>query len=259
MFIILSKILPLFVYPLGLACVLLFAAVLMKKPKARLVLILLAVLILWLSSTNFVSEALARSLEWRYLPPEQIPQAEVIVVLGGGTEPALYPRLDVEVNSAGDRVIAAAQLYKQGKAPVILLSGGYITWLDESQSSPAEEMAALLEMMGVPADALWLESESQNTYENAVFSRQVLEEKEINNIILITSAMHMPRAVGLFEKQGLGVIPVPVDYSIIQAKTGESALVKIMKFLPNAGSLAVTTNALKEYLGIFTYRLQGWL
>jgi hypothetical protein len=68
----------------------------------------------------------------QYSPPTDIPAADAIVVLGGGTEPAIPPRRSVEINSAGDRVFAAAQLYRDGKAPVLILSGGNIDWLSST-------------------------------------------------------------------------------------------------------------------------------
>ncbi|MCJ7518455.1 MAG: YdcF family protein, partial [Anaerolineaceae bacterium] len=144
MFIFLSKLLPLFVYPLGLAFLLLLLAVLSSaNRKLSMAYIILALAILWLSSTTGVSNLMARSLEWRYKPPEEIPTGEAIVLLGGGTEPAIYPRPGVEINGAGDRVLYAAQLYKDGKAPIILLSGGEITWLNDGSATPAEDMAKI--------------------------------------------------------------------------------------------------------------------
>jgi len=264
MFIFLSKLLPLFVYPLGLACLLLFTALLVAyNRKASAILVISALAILWLSSTTGFSDLLARSLELKYLPPEEIPSAEVMVVLGGGTEPAAYPRTTVELMGAGDRVLYAAQLYKEGKAAHILLSGGDIEWLDEGSTTPAEDMAAILTQIGIPQDALWLETESKNTYENALYAKQFLEEKEINKILLVTSAMHMPRAVALFEKQGFEVIPLPVDYSVtnspIAAEGAEGFAAKFLDILPSASNLSLTTNAMKEYIGFVIYKLQGWL
>ena len=263
MFVFLSKFLPLFVYPLGLACILLVLALLLRA-KSRLwpFLLLAALLILWLSSTALVANGLARSLEWKYLPPDEVPALDTAVVLGGGTEPSIYPRSGVEVTGAGDRVLYAARLYREGKIKHILLSGGEIEWLTSSTSSPAEDMAALLTEIGIPQEALWLEGESRNTHENAVYGQKMLEEKGIQKVLLITSAMHMPRSVALFEKLGVEVIPLPVDYSIIRQdeNTGNGDLIgQLLGFLPSAGNLVTTTNALKEYLGILTYTLQGWL
>ena len=264
MFIFLSKFLPLFVYPLGLACVLIFLALLVSyKRNTSNILIVLALVILWLSSTTGFSNLLARSLELKYLPPTEIPSGQVLVVLGGGTEPASPPRTTVEINGAGDRVLYAAELYKQGKAPFILLSGGDIEWLSSGSSTPAQDMAALLVQMGVPESALWLENESMNTYENALYAKEFLDEQDIDQILLITSAMHMPRAVALFEKQGFEVTPLPVDFSVtdsISASSSEGNIVgKLIDIMPTASNLALTTNAMKEYLGYFIYKLQGWL
>ncbi len=242
---------------------LLFALAAKNDPRARAGLITTALVILWLSSTTGFSHLLARSLEWRYPTPDEIPAADVIVVLGGGTEPAAYPRPSVEVNGAGDRVLYAAALYKEGKAVHILLSGGNISWLNEGTTTPAEDMASILIAIGIPEEALWLETISQNTYENALYSKEILAENEIERILLVTSALHMPRAVALFEKQGIEVVPVPVDFSITEDESpqdhGSNLQTKIINVIPQAGNLSLTTNAMKEYIGYFIYKLQGWL
>jgi uncharacterized SAM-binding protein YcdF (DUF218 family) len=263
MFVILSKFIPLFFYPLGFACILLTLAVLFHgKKRISITLILVSIAILWFFSTAWTAGQLARSLEWQDLPPIEIPQAEVAVVLGGGTDAKDYPRSGVEVNGAGDRILYAAQLFKDGKVNHLLLSGGEITWLNSTSSTPAGEMAAILEELGIPRDKLWLEEQSQNTHENALFSKKILDEKGIGRILLVTSAMHMPRAVGLFAKLGVEVIPIPVDYSVTQADltTGrQDWLGKMLGFIPSSGNLSTSTNAIKEYIGLLIYRLRGWL
>jgi len=265
MFIFLSKLLPLLVYPLGLSCMIFLAAILVYRyKKIAQGLLIAALLLLFLSSNRLVSYSLARSLERQYPPLENIPQTDVIVVLGGGTAHAGYPRLHVEVDGAGDRVIYAARLYKDGKAEHLLLTGGVITWMDlNERSTPAAEMADLLDLLGVPAEAVWLEDKSQNTYENAVYSAAILEEKGINRILLVTSAMHMPRSAALFRAQGLEVIPAPADYTFTdddwQQLLNGSLENKLISLLPNASSLSLTTNVLKEYIGIVVYRLRGWM
>lgn len=263
MFIFLSKLLPNFVYPLGLVCILIILAlILFRKPAWQRLVLVLALVVIWLGSTRWIALGMVRSLEWRYLPMTQMPSADAIVLLGGGTESAEYPRQTVELNSSGDRVLYAAWLYKQGKAPHILLSGGLIEWLDTG-STPAEDMAVILDMMGVPKEAIWLESTSRNTYENAVNSRKFLNEKGINRIILVTSALHMPRSVDLFKHQGFDVIPAPTDYSVTQAAwqrlTDPNLATQLLNLMPNIDNLSSVTRALKEYLGMLVYRLRGWM
>src|SRR5689334_10067400 len=105
MFVFLSKLLPLFVYPLGLAFFLLVLAVfLRRRPRLLNAVLILALVVIGVSSNRWVSYMLARSIEWRYLPLDPVPQAEAIVILGGSTESAQFPRPMVEMNSAGDRV-----------------------------------------------------------------------------------------------------------------------------------------------------------
>jgi uncharacterized SAM-binding protein YcdF (DUF218 family) len=263
MFVFFSKLLPIFIYPLGLAIILMVLAFGFKsKLRLQRASLLLALCILWVAGNAWVSASLTRSLEWQYLPPNELPQAEVLVVLGGGLAPEQYPRSTVEVSGAGDRVIYAAWLYHQGVAAHILVSGGTIPWLAE-RTTPAEDMTQLLMMLGVPEDAVWQEDQSQNTYENALYSRQFLDSKDIDRILLVTSAMHMPRAVRLFEYQGLEVVPLPTDYSVTEKSWQHlwepDIANQIINFFPNVNNLQDTTVALKEYLGLLVYRLQGWL
>ncbi|HEY9087648.1 MAG TPA: YdcF family protein [Anaerolineaceae bacterium] len=264
MFIFLSKFLPLLVYPLGLACILLiFVLLLRKHPRLRTTLVVFALAVLWLGGNRWVGYSLARSLEWQYLPAEEIPAAEALVVLGGGTEPALYPRASVEVNTAGDRVLYAGRLYKEGKAKYVLVSGGIISFLADSEINPDEDMADLLELTGVPRDAIWLQGESENTHDDAAMTAEILRQHGIDRVLLVTSAMHMPRSVALFEHEGIEVIPAPTDFTVTQA--GWDALfapnlpAQAINLLPNVSTLHLTTNILKEYIGIAVYRLRGWL
>ena len=124
MILFLSKLLPLFVYPLGLACIILLITLFLKTgTKWKEISIAVAFALLWLGGNRWVSVSLRRSLEWQYVPPDLLPVVDVIVVLGGGTESAQFPRPIVELNSAGDRMLYAGWLYHQGVAPKLLLSG----------------------------------------------------------------------------------------------------------------------------------------
>jgi len=259
----LSKLLPQFVYPLGVIGILIIIALLLqRKPRWQRGLLLFALIVLFSSGNRWVAMGLSRSLEWQYLPQENIPSADVIVVLGGGTYPAEYPRSTIEVNGAGDRVIYAAQLYKLGKANHLLLSGGRIAW-SNSSTTPADEMAFILEQLGVPVESMWLENESRNTYENAMFAKQILGEKGISRIILVTSASHMPRSVLLFEEQGFMVIPAPTDYKVTQSNwrglIEASIPVQILNLIPNTENLNSVTNVMKEYIGILVYKIRGMI
>lgn len=263
MFLYFSKLLPTLVYPLGLACLLVLAAIFLPgRVRLQRALLVAALLLLWVGGNRWVALGLARSLESRYAAPDSVPQVEALVLLGGGTESPEAPRGMVELNSAGERVMYAAQLYREGKAEHILVSGGYLDW-EPRPTSPAQDMADLLEWMGVPREAIWLQGRSQNTYEDAFYSAEILREREINRILLVTSAWHMPRAVRLFEAQGLEVIAAPTDYNVTE-RTWQEMLRSdwrsmVLNLFPSVGNLGLTTRMLKEYFGLFVYGLRGWL
>lgn len=264
-FLFLSKLLPLFLYPLGFACFSLLIALVLwwKFPRFLPIPIILALLVLFLSSNFFVSNLLVKSLEWQYLAsPSSIDNAQAIVVLGGGIKPLVYPRPMIDLAEQGDRVIYASQLYKMKKSPLILVSGGRIPGKAlESQSSEASDMTKLLVLLGVPESAIIKEGKSLNTYENAVNTRLILEEKGIKQIILVTSALHMPRSVKIFQKQGFDVIPAPTDFLVTEQDfiKDDSWQNIIINLFPNSTYLYNTNLALKEYLGIIIYKLKGWI
>ncbi len=260
MSVFLSKFLPILIFPLGLiAFLILFAIIFRKHRKVLLALLITAISLLWLGGNRWISMSLARSLEWKYLPPQDVPQVDVIVVLGGGTEPAESPRQGVELNGAGDRLLAAYRLYQEGVAPILLLSGGDIAFMDSSSASPAEDMKQVLMELGVPEDAIWLDATSQNTYENAVNCARIINEHQVDDVLLVTSAMHMPRSVVAFEKQGIHVIPYPVDYTITEQNWQQlwhgDFLSVVINIFPTAGNLSMTTNVLKEAIGLAYYSL----
>jgi uncharacterized SAM-binding protein YcdF (DUF218 family) len=264
MFIFLSKLLPLFVYPVGLVSILVFLAlVFTRRQKISRLFLAASFIVIFLSGNRWISYSLARSLEWQYLPPTTPVTAPAIVVLGGGTESYLAPRQSVEVNSAGDRMIHAADLYHQGAAPLLILSGGNVEWMDSQENSPAADMRRIIEKMNVPDSAMVLQTKSQNTHEDAVYSVQLLKEKGISKIILVTSAMHMPRSVALFKKQGIEVIPSPTDFTITDdgwnRMFSPNLETLLTNLLPNSSAVGLTTSVLKEYIGMLTYRVQGWL
>ena len=262
-FLFLSKLLPLFVYPLGLSCILLLVALwfCFKRSRWTFIPVLLAFIVLMTASNINVSNSLVTSLERQYLPQEKMPQADVIVVLGGATRNDEPPRILPDMSDRGDRLLYGVKLYKDGTAPYILLTGGRIAWFG-GDSSEAESMATIMEIMGVPRQAMLLESRSLTTYENAVYTKEILERRNLNKVLLVTSAAHMPRSVAIFKKQGIDVIPAPADILVSDRniiENGVSGESRILSFFPNPESLDRTTQIIKEYIGMFIYRLRGWL
>lgn len=263
MFLFLSKLLPLFLYPLGLACLLIIVAMVMWWRRSRWVPIpmSLALVVLLLASNSWVANGLVRSLEWQHLPPKTLPTADAIVLLGGATKSAFPPRPGVDLSESGDRVLYAGQLYREGKAPVVISSGGRIAWRGGGPPE-SEDMAQILQTLGVPSSAILQDPTSLNTYQNAINVHEILKERGINRVLLVTSAMHMPRSLQIFQRQGIDAIPAPTDFLVSEQEIEEpnsSAQAVLLSLLPDSDRLDRTTKALKEYIGMVIYRLRGWI
>jgi uncharacterized SAM-binding protein YcdF (DUF218 family) len=263
MFLFLSKLIPLFFYPMGAACILLTVSLGLWwiNSKWTPATIGAALIILFLSGNVWVSHWLAQSLEWQYIVKTELPTTDAIVVLGGATRSHAYPRPDVDFTDAGDRVWYGANLYHAGKAPKIIVSGGSITW-QGSGDPEADNLIKLLVKMGVPAADIIREPNSFNTRDNGVYVQKILKAQNFNSILLVTSAMHMPRSMAIFKRLGINAIAAPTDYRISQLEVDQpnrQTESVILSFIPNEDAFAMTTQAIREYIGIFVYRLRGWL
>lgn len=260
----LSKLLPIFIYPLGLSCLLMALGLvwLWRHPKRATWAIALSLFILFSTSNPIISDKLVSTLEWRYFPLDPIPTADAIVVLGGATAPASPPRPWVEVLEAGDRILYGARLFNQKRAPKLILSGGRISWKGDRTTSEADDMKQFAMAMNVPASAIVLEGDSLNTRQNAVNVKKILDEQSINSVLLVTSAIHMPRSVAIFKKLGIDVIPAPTDY-LVPTDAYESVNStwqgRILSLFPESEAIDQFTRALKEYVGFTIYRLRGWV
>lgn len=263
MFLFLSKLLPLLVYPVGFSIVLMGLAILWipKRPRRARITLGIAIALLWLSSTQLVSKSLVRSLEAQNLSqPIQIadlPQADAIVLLGGATKSAHPPRPWIDLSEEGDRVLHALRLYQAGKAPKLILSGGRIDW--KGAGTPeSEDMATILTSLGVPRSVLLQDSTSLNTHQNAINVQQILQTQGLRRILLVTSAMHMPRSLAIFRKLGIDTIPAPTDFIVSDGDTLKTPQAKLLSLLPDGENLRATNRSIKEYVGIWVYRLRGW-
>jgi uncharacterized SAM-binding protein YcdF (DUF218 family) len=163
------------------------------------------------------------------------------------------------VNGAGDRMLYAVKLYKDGIADKLILSGGTLDWQGETETTPAKDMELLMNFMGVPEDAMILQGDSANTAQDADFSTSIIKKNNWKRVVLVTSALHMPRAVGLFNRLGVEVIPAPTDYTITDQAWNELFSWRwenvLINILPTASSLKSTTSSMKEYFGMFVNSL----
>lgn len=257
MYIYLSKLLPLFVLPIGLVIELSIIALLfLLKGWRRTAATFLtsAMLVLWAASMPYVADALLGKLEQDYpaVMMTEVPVGDCIIVLGGMVEPVLPPRVDVDMLEAVDRLRKAAQLFHAGRGKVIIVTGGNQPWLPIAEPE-AESMKVLLLEWGVPTAAIVVDGASRNTYENARNAIAVMEEVACHRSLLVTSAAHMKRSVAVFEKLGVSVFPVSADVRVIN-----NPRLTPLDFLPDADALKMTTDAMREWIGQRVYKMREW-
>ncbi|MCK1475073.1 YdcF family protein [Bradyrhizobium sp. 197] len=174
-----------------------------------------------------------------------------IIVLGGSidTDLSAAHRTPV-VSHAADRLFAPAGLARRYPNARIVFTGGTAN-LVETDSREADYSAPILESLGIAKDRLILDRDSRNTWENAIFTRQLVSPKPGERWLLVTSAFHMPRAMGIFRKAGFDVEAYPVDWRM----GGRGALLSFTNV--GGDGLARTEVAVREWIGLVAYRLMG--
>jgi uncharacterized SAM-binding protein YcdF (DUF218 family) len=258
MFNLVSKLLFLFIDPPTLIILLLICAWLVRKRRPKLFVSMYAgaLLLLFVLGCPTTSLWLVRSLEDQY-PDRGVTverNAQAIIVLGGSLKLPSDAHPFVGLTNSADRIQEGMRLYHAGKAPLIVLSGGdsplntRIRPLHE-----ADYMRSLAEQWGAPDSAILVEDASINTRENALFTRKLLAARGIDHVILVTSAIHMPRAAATFRKVGFDVVPAPADF-----QSGWVAQASVLNWLPSSRDLLQSSNVLHEWLGYLVYRLCGW-
>ena len=250
----LSKIFWLLIQPLNLAIFLLAFSLLVAWFGWRKLggfTALLSFLILVLSAWTSLGSLMLNPLEERFQRPPAPDNVAGIIVLGGGLEGAInLARGGYDINSGGDRFLEAAVLARRYPGAKIVVSGGIGTLVLEGEGD-ADTAPRLFAALGIPASRLILETESRNTHENVENIRKLVTPGEGETWLLVTSAFHMPRSMGLFRKAAFPVQPWPVDY-----RTSGKEGVGLMRDNP-ADSLQTTTTAIREWIGLIAYKFTG--
>ncbi|OJY88555.1 MAG: hypothetical protein BGP25_02555 [Lysobacterales bacterium 63-13] len=250
---LIGKLLTQLIYPLTLCLLLVPLGLLLRRRWPRLGMACcvsgLGWLLLW--SLPVPTFLLGESLEQQYpqVAAAELPLVDAIVVLGGGVDEDEH---GINLQAGADRVWFGATLFHAGRAPLVILSGGSVEELGMIWPE-APAMAAFVKDLGVPEAALVLESGSRTTRENAINTRPLLQARGINRILLVTSAQHMPRALATFRKLGIDAIAAPTDFEASRP-TGYW----LLRWMPSAAALERSSRALKEYIGIWVYRMSGW-
>lgn len=238
-------------YPptLSLCLTLLAIPVLLRRRRAGVALMLVAVGWSALWSIPLASDWLRGRLEERYPVVEEetrLPQADAIVVLGGGSHYGWLRRSNVSAaDLESSRLAAGARAWLAGRAPRIILSGG-----GDGGSSEARMMARAIARLGVPPAALMLEERSRNTRDNARYTAALAQQHRMRRVLLVTSSLHMPRAIAEFRAAGIDAVAVSVPEHAARSNWRE-------RWLPSYSALWRSGRAFKEYGGLLMMRLQG--
>lgn len=210
-----------------------------KHPKAGRTLAALSLTVLLILSLPVTGNALLQSLETS--PPlsaKQIKEIQAIVILGGGknNDAPEFDNEDTVNRWTLQRLRYGAYLQQQTGKPILVTGGGLF-----GKRPEADAMAETLQR-DFHAKDIWTEDQSKDTAENAAYSATILKQHGIERIAIISQAWHLPRAITLFEQQGLIVYPAPTGYTHDDNEP-------VIRWLPKASALDKSATALKEYLG----------
>jgi len=255
MFFILSKVLGFFAAPsnlvvgLGLLGTVLLGTRLALLGRCLIVVSLIALAVLGLSP---LGNALILPLEQRFPAWDDKGGApDGIIVLGGAITPEVSAaRSDVALNEAAERVTAAVTLARRYPVARIVYSGGSGALIFD-EGSEAASAVRIFESLGVPSARILAEDQSRNTVENAVFSMLLAMPRPGERWLLVTSAYHMPRAMGVFRRAGFPVEAYPVDW---RTRGPQDAL---RPFSTLGSGLERADTAAREWIGLLAYWLTG--
>lgn len=252
-----SKLLAFAIEPLFWVLLLLASGALVsawRRPRLGRGLSSLALLVLVASCWTSGSESLVRALESRHPRPAALDMRQQvgIVVLGGAlSSPELWDsHRQVGLNEQAERMTEAVALMRRHPHLRMLFTGG-IANLSATGTTEAARAQVFFEAMGVDPARVVYEEASRNTYENALYSAGLPGVDRKQGWLLLTSAFHMPRSMGVFRKSGWNVTPWPVDY---RTTAHDSWFDFSIRYGPELWALA-----LHEWLGMAAYRIAGWV
>jgi uncharacterized SAM-binding protein YcdF (DUF218 family) len=247
---IMSKLFWKLLAPAKVVLILLFlGAILLWTRKQALGrwLVSIAVLMLMVGTLLPVSGFLMGPLEERFSPPSELPKSIVGIIVLGGPEKAgvTATRGQPSLSEGGERLITFIGLARQYPEARLIFAGGSGSL--SSQEYKSNDTARLLfELLGLNPERVLFDANARNTYENAVNSFELIGRKPEGDWVLITSAYHMPRSVGIFRKIGWPVIPYPVDYQTTGQWKFDWKIASLEKYLE-------FSQGVKEWTGLLVY------
>lgn len=242
--------------PLTIILILLIAGLWLRKKKYGKRLMLGGIILMLFFSNQFLANLAMLTWEPEFKAFDTLPSYEVGIVLTGVTNlnKTTYDR--TFFNKGADRATHTVQLYKLGKIKKILITGGQ--GLDPANpNTEAELLRDFMVMTGVAREDILVEADAKNTRENALFSKEMLSQNGFNldqKFLLITSAFHMTRSKGCFDKVGLQTDTFPTDYYSEDVRFSIPQLLQ-----PEPYSIFMWHRLFKEWIGITVYLVVGYI
>lgn len=251
-FFLLSKLLTFLISPIVWIISLLFVFVYSKNERRRKKCFYWAFSLLLFFSNSFIFDEFARAWEVPATPYEDLEIYDVGIVLGGMSvydEELQRPQFYRGV----DRLLQAVELYKLGMIKKVVFTGGSGRLL-HPEMKEGDYIKRYMVFMGIPEKDIIIESQSQNTRENALYTKNLLEERKLTGrYLLITSAFHMRRSMNCFKTVGLDVTPYSTDRYSGPRKWEFDHL-----FIPNTSALNDWYTLIHEVVGYVTYKVIGY-
>ena len=255
MFFLLSKILAFVISPLTWIVTLLILSLITKNIVLKRRFFISGLVTLIIFTNPFIINTVM--LQWEsvaYPAVELKGMYDVAIVMGGASKSFNEESKRMVFGGGIDRIIQAVDLYHRKKVKKILLTGGS-GYLLNPDFKEAGLLKDVLVNMHIPDSDIIIENNSRNTYENAKFTAELLKSKNYGNrLLVITSALHMPRTLACFNKQGLTPHIFPVDNHASRLKGNPAELI-----LPNAGCLDNWDLLLHEWTGLLLYKISGYI
>jgi uncharacterized SAM-binding protein YcdF (DUF218 family) len=245
-----SKIIWLLISPYNLFVILLTITFLLllfnRYAKAKLLLSFITLFTLMLSFFS-LGDLLLYPLESRFQHNPELPEkVDGIIVLGGSVIPSLSQEWQqLETNSFNERIFSFIELAHRYPQAKLVFTGGSAS-LDRNRPTEADIIGDYLLKVGIQQERLILENQARNTVENVTRTQQLLQPAVDENWVVITTAFHMPRSIGIFCQQGWSVIPYPVDHHTLPS---ERYKIKF-NLADHANNLQI---AVHEWLGLAAY------
>lgn len=241
MFFFLSKVFLIFILPFTWVIAFLLTALIVKKPHLKRRFLIISAVILLIFSNPFLFNRFANSWDIQPVPLTK-PAYSCVIVLGGFSGPDANG--NGFFNASADRFIQGLKLVTTGKASHILISGGS-GFLIPGSFRESTFAKAQLQQLKVPDSCIIAENKSRNTLENAAFSKILLEEKHLQPpYLLVTSAFHMRRSLGIFKKEKMDVVPYPCNYLVSRGDFS------FTEFIPSSEPLYRWDFYIKEVIGM---------